>query len=84
MAGSYIDEPRTTQPLRLQFHSLVIERQSGNIRAGGPEHHGRADISRVLHTNTIAGVQENARDQIERLLHSRHDRNLLGSAFHTA
>jgi len=76
--------PRTTQAVRMQFHSLIIQRHRGDAGARGLEHHRRANVPGFFHGHPVAWIQKNARDQIERFLHSGHDRYLVGHAVHSA
>ena len=66
------------------LHPLVIDVYRRDARTVRGERVGGADVSGVLHAHAIAGIDQDARGEIERFLKSRDDDDLIRRAPHAA
>ena len=60
--------------------ALAVHRHAHDVRLAGRERERGAEIARLLHHDGVAGVDEQARDQIDRLLRAVHHHDASGVA----
>ena len=80
-----VDEARASR--RLEPRSSIPSSSIGATATFAPTASNTSRSTRVagvLHADAIAGIQEEPRDEIERLLHPGDDRHLLGRALHAS
>ena len=83
MSRRDVDHARSAQSCMLHAHALSIDRQGRDLRARGLKARHRAHEARVLDGHLVAGIDEYARRQVERLLHAGDDGHLVGGAIHS-
>jgi hypothetical protein len=54
---------------------MLINRREDQFGSRSDERAPRASVVRLLHQHTVAGVQQNAADQVQCLLSAIHDHN---------
>src|SRR6185437_14670314 len=62
------------------IHAVLVDRHGDDSRCNGSERDAGPEVARVLHPYGLAGAQQYSRDQIERLLVSGHEEDLLRAA----
>ena len=60
-----------------QLHPIAVDGNGVDLRSVRFEDNSGADVTRVLHAHGIAGIQQQSRDDVQSLLHTRDDRHLL-------
>jgi hypothetical protein len=80
MARRHVDELRIAGPGSRKLHPFVVQRERVDLRATRLEGQRGPGVPWVFHADPVAGVEHQPRDEVERLLHPRHDRDLLGTA----
>jgi len=69
--------PRRHFVERLRHDPVVILRHAGEFRAAGIKRRRPADVRRQFDEHNVAGIKKRMRDQVERLLRSRRDDDVL-------
>ena len=86
MRRRHVGEPRALGPAPGARHVEAVVVDGGGLDAstGGEERAPRAEVVRLLEQHRVPGIDEHARDQVERLLRARGDEHLPGPAVDAA
>ena len=84
MAGSDVDQTRAARRGFAQLPAFFLHRPARNFCAEQLEDNRGADISGIFRADAIAGIEKEARYEIEGLLRAGDDGDLIGSAIHAA
>ena len=79
-----VNHPRSAQPRVLYADTFRINGKRRDLCAGSFEGRDGADVSGIFHAHVVARIDEDPCRQIERLLHTGNDRDLVGRAVHAA
>jgi hypothetical protein len=86
VAGRHVGQPRALRG-GWELGGIEAARVHGHAQEAGAhrlERNGGAGVVRLLHHRAVAGIEQYARDQVQRLLGAVHDDDALGVAHHAA
>ncbi len=81
MTGRDVDEAGVAQGGFAELHAFFVQRHVRYFCAERLEDGGRADVSGIFHADAIAGIHEEARDEVEGFLCAGDDGDLIGVQF---
>jgi hypothetical protein len=84
VGGRHVDQPHTRPRHTRHQHALVSSGRPEGFAPTASNVSAAPGVARILDAHTIAGIQEQACDQVEPLLHAGDNRNLFRDAHHVA